>query len=148
MKTLNRLKKLLTLTLLTLSPALAHELARSGNVGALMHIEPDDAPAVGKPNGVYFELNQRGGRPILLSQCACTLSIYAGSGQPGSRPLLTPALKQGKNELTSTLLFAKPGAYTLVLAGAPKAGASFDKFRLSWTVRADVGGGGGMDMGH
>ncbi|WP_425146483.1 hypothetical protein [Deinococcus sp.] len=139
------MNKLLTLMLLTVSPALAHELARDGNVGALMHIEPDDAPAVGNQSGVYFELNQRGGRPIALSQCNCTLSVYAGSAT--AKPLLTPALRQGKNQLTSTLLFARPGAYTLVLAGHPRAGATFPAFRLSWIVRADVGGGG-MDMGH
>ncbi|GGR08800.1 hypothetical protein [Deinococcus ruber] len=142
------MKTFLISVLLMISPALAHELARDGNVGALMHIEPDDAPAVGKPNGVYFELNQKGGRPIALSQCSCTLSVYAGSAKAGVKPLLTPKLVQAKNELTSTLTFTKPGAYTLVLAGSPKPGATFSTFKLVWTVRADVGGSGGMDMGH
>ncbi|WP_407569350.1 hypothetical protein [Deinococcus altitudinis] len=143
-------KKLLFFVLaLTTSGALAHEIARDGNVGGLLHIEPDDAPVVGKPNAFYFEVNQKGGKPILLAQCSCSLQVYAGSARQGARPLSTPKLAQAKGELTGSLNFPRPGAYTLVLAGQPKAGATFGKFSLSWVVRADVAGtGGGMDMNH
>ena len=138
----------------TASSALAHEIARDGNVGGLLHIEPDDAPVVGKPNAFYFEVNQKGGKPILLAQCSCSLQVYAGSvPKAGSgavaKPFSTPKLAQAKGELTGSLNFPRPGAYTLVLAGQPKAGATFSKFSLSWVIRADVAGtGGGMDMNH
>lgn len=140
-------KNLLFLALaLTTSGALAHEIARDGNVGGLLHIEPDDAPVVGTPNAFYFEVNQKGGRPVLLSQCSCALQVYAGSGGAGAKPLSTPQLVQAKGELTGRLNFPRPGAYTLVLSGQPKAGATFGKFSLSWVVRADVAGtGGGMN---
>ena len=134
---------------LTASSALAHEIARDGNVGGLLHIEPDDAPVVGKPNAFYFEVNQKGGKAILLAQCSCSLQVYAGSARTGTQPLSTPKLAQATGELTASLNFPRPGAYTLVLAGQAKAGATFGKFSLSWVIRADVAGtGGGMDMNH
>ena len=137
---------LLSLLLSTTTGALAHEIARDGNVGGLLHIEPDDAPVVGQPNAFYFEVNQKGGRAVLMAQCGCTLKVYAGSLRPGAKPLSAPVLSQAKGELTGQLNFPTPGAYTLVLAGTPKAGATFAAFKLTWVVRADVSGaGGGMN---
>jgi hypothetical protein len=101
---------------------------------------------VGKPNAFYFEVNQKGGKAVLLSQCSCTLSVYAGSVRTGAKPLSVPKLTPAKGEYTGKISFPVAGAYTLVLAGAPKAGASFDKFKLTWVVRAD--GSGQMDMKH
>jgi hypothetical protein len=144
MKNLNKTAALLLV--LMASPALAHEIARDGNIGGLMHIEPDDAPVVGKPNAFYFEVNQKGGKSVLLSQCACTLSVYAGSVRAGAKPLSLPKLTQARGEYTGKVSFPVAGAYTLVLTGAPRAGAGFDRFKLSWVVRAD--GSGQMDMGH
>ena len=145
-------KAMLFVLALTASPTLAHEIARDGNVGALMHTDPDDAPLIGKPTGVFFELNQKGGRPILLAQCNCTLSVYTG-GTAGRAPLSHGTLRQGKGQLLSSVIFPAAGAYTLVLAGKPKAGlvagTTFPAFKLSWVVRADVTGtGGGMNMNH
>ena len=137
--------RMTVLSLLALtSSALAHELARDGNVGALMHTDPDDAPLVAKPTAVFFELNQKGGKAILLSQCSCTLNVYAGGMAAGRAPITRGVLKQGKGELLSSVVFPKVGAYTLMLTGKPKTGASFPAFRLSWVVRADVMGTGGM----
>ncbi|GGJ85345.1 hypothetical protein [Deinococcus aquiradiocola] len=133
---------------LAMPGASAHEIARDGNVGGLLHIEPDDAPVVGRANAFYFEVNQKGGTPVLLTQCACTLSVYAGGVRAGATPLSRPRLTQAKGELKGVLNFPTPGAYTLVLNGTPRAGATFGKFKLSWVVRADVAGTGGMDMNH
>jgi hypothetical protein len=136
----------LLLLALNASSALAHEISRAkdGNIGGLLHIEPDDAPMVGKANAFYFEVNQKGGKPILMSQCACTLSVYAGNLRAGAKPLSTPKLSQAKGELQGSLNFAAPGAYTLVLAGTPKPGAAFKAFKLIWTVQVGTGTGGGM----
>ena len=125
---------------------LAHELARDGNVAALMHTDPDDAPLVGKPTAVFFELNVRGGRALALAGCTCSLNVYAGSVRAGARPVMQGKLVQGKGEILSSVTFPAAGAYTMVLQGRPKTGAAFSPFKLSWTVRADVSGaGGGMN---
>lgn len=132
---------LLAALLLTPTPALAHELVRSGNVGALLHIEPDDEPVVGTANRTWFETNQRGGKPINLTNCTCALSVYQGSVRPGAKPVSSPRLRTEKNKLTADLVFPQEGAYTLVLTGTPKPGATFNPFRLEWVVRADHHGG-------
>ena len=138
---------LLTLLPLLLSPALAHELVRSGNVGALLHIEPDDNPVTGKANPTRFEINVRGGKPVLLAQCQCSLQVYAGSLKAGAKPSSTPALRQAQGALGASLNFPKTGAYTLFLSGKPRPGAPFSAFKLSWVVRAEAAGSdaGGHD---
>ena len=143
---LMKYKLLLSVLALSASSVLAHELVRDGNVAALMHTDPDDAPLVGKATAVFFELNQRGGRAIALAGCTCSLSIYAGSVRAGARPVTQGNLRQGKGELLSSVTLPAAGAYTVVLQGRPKAGAAFNPFKLSWTVRADVSGAsGGMN---
>ncbi|GMA14559.1 hypothetical protein E5F05_10085 [Deinococcus metallilatus] len=134
---------LLAALLLTSTPALAHEIVRDGNVGALLHIEPDDAPLVGLPNKTWFETNQRGGKAITLINCACVLSVYQGAVKPGVNPISTPGLKTEKNKLAADLMFPQEGAYTLVLTGKPRPGATFNAFRLEWVVRAEKPGGYG-----
>jgi hypothetical protein len=136
-------KLLLSFLALSFSPVLAHELVRDGNVAALMHTDPDDAPLVAKPTAVFFELNQRGGKAIPLAQCACTLNVYAGSVRAGARPVIRGALRQGKGQLLSSVTFPAAGAYTMVLQGKPKSGTPFPPFKLSWAVRADVMSTGG-----
>ena len=133
-------RTLLALLALTSSSTLAHELARDGNVAALMHTDPDDAPLIGKPTAVFFELNQKGGRAIPLAQCACTLNVYTGSQRAGAKPVTRGVLRQGKGEVLSSVTFPAAGAYTMVLQGKPRTGTAFPPFKLSWTVRADVAG--------
>ena len=140
-------KLVIALLALGASSVLAHELARDGNVAALMHTDPDDAPLIGKPTAVFFELNQRGGRAIALADCACSLNIYAGSLRATSRPLSQGVLRQGRGQLLSSVTFPTAGAYTMVLQGKPRTGATFPPFKLTWTVRADTAGTGGS-MNH
>ncbi|GGJ31828.1 hypothetical protein [Deinococcus roseus] len=129
------MKKILMLLLLGLTPALAHEVEKDGNVGALIHIEPDDAPVVGN-NTTWFEVNQKGGIPITLKNCICTLKVYAGSYKAGVKAQSTPKLSTDKNHLKATVNLPVSGAYTLVLSGKPRAGSDFNAFTLQWVVRA------------
>ncbi len=121
----------------------AHEIVRDGDVGALLHIEPDDVPVLGRANRTWFETNLRGGRPVTLANCTCVLRVYAGSVREGAKPVATPRLRTVQNKLTADLTFPAEGAYTLVLTGAPRTGATFRSFRLEWVVRA-----GNADPGH
>lgn len=121
--------------LLAAAPALAHDLARDGNVGALLHLEPDDAPRPHTPSRAWFEVNGRGAGAITLTHCACTLGVYAG--QARAAPISTPRLITEKNRLRADLIFPAAGAYALVLSGQPRSGANFAPFRLEWVVRAE-----------
>jgi hypothetical protein len=130
-------------TLLLCVPAFAHELKANRQVGALMHIQPDDSPQAGAATTVWFGLVRRGGTPVRLAGCNCRLSIYGGNRIAG-KALLTPALREGKVEgemgsgkrLLADVTFPNAGPYTLLLTGTPKNGGNFEPFRFRWLVRA------------
>jgi hypothetical protein len=131
---------LLLLSLLGLFNLTAHghELVADKEVGALMHIEPNDDPKVGVSSKVWFDLVKKGGQKISLIECDCTFSIYRGTART---PVVTPALAESKAEETKSVLsaqvtFPEQGAYRLVLSGKPKGKKIFAPFTLRWTVRA------------
>ncbi len=115
-----------------------HELAADKEVGALMHIEPNDDPKVGVSSKVWFDLVKKGGQKITLTECDCMFSIYKGTART---PVVTTKLTESKAEETKSVLsaqvtFPERGAYRLVLSGKPKGKKIFDPFTLRWTVRA------------
>ncbi|MGA7954137.1 MAG: hypothetical protein WCA07_11525 [Gloeobacterales cyanobacterium] len=116
----------------------SHELAADKNVGALMHIEPNDDPKVGVSSKIWFDLVKKGGQQISLADCDCVFSLYKGTARI---PLVTPTLTESKAEETKSVLsaqvtFPERGAYRLVLSGKPKGKNSFNPFTLRWAVRA------------
>lgn len=136
-----RSKKLIPILFLALliSPGNAHEVRVSEDVGATLHIQPNDDPRVGEPGLAWFALTRKGGRIIPLSQCDCKLAVYSKPRSPGSPALLKPALKAVSYQRYqaipgANIAFPKVGNYQLELSGTPKAGASFKPFKLIYTV--------------
>lgn len=130
---------LLAATVATISPVSAHKVQISGDVGATLHIEPDDTPLAGKAALIWLALTRKGGQALPLQQCNCQLSVYSEPSAKHSSPLLKPELKaistQGYKGIPGTVItFPKPGAYQLELIGKPKTGASFKPFVLSFNV--------------
>ena len=74
---------LLFSTLVFVLPVVAHQVEVSKDVGATIHIEPNDTPRAGKSNLAWFALTRKGGKIIPLAQCKCELEVY--SQQPKSR---------------------------------------------------------------
>jgi hypothetical protein len=129
----------LAAVLLTALPAYAHEVEISNDVGATLHIEPDDKPKAGNPTEIWFALTAKGGQVIPLSECNCNLKIYSDPSQAGATPLLEPPLKQKaveqyQNIPSAEVIFPKIGAYKLELSGSPKSKAKFSAFSLSYKV--------------
>jgi hypothetical protein len=140
---MNLKTSILLITLL--SPvALAHDMvmSKSGTIGGLMHIEPNDDLMVGMKQTLWFDVTQKGGKKLSLEGCVCTLKVYAGSYKTGAKPVLQPQLELGKEgealgKTSATLQMNKEGPYTVRLEGKPKTGSSFAAFALMWVVRAD-----------
>ena len=129
----------LVAALLVAMPIYAHEVEISGEVGATLHIEPDDKPRAGEPTQVWFALTAKGGRVIPLSECNCNLKVYSEPSKQGATPLLEPPLKEKAVELyqnipSAEVSFPKIGAYKLELSGSPKPNAKFSRFNLSYKV--------------
>jgi hypothetical protein len=129
----------LVAVLLTALPVYAHEVEISNDVGATLHVEPDDKPKAGERTQVWFALTAKGGRVIPLSECNCNLKVYSEPSKTGATPLLEPpleakAVEQYQNIPSAEISFPKTGAYKLELSGSPKSNAKFSPFNLSYKI--------------
>jgi len=90
-------KKLKTILLVLLStacsvPVIAHNVEISNEVAATFHIEPNHNPKAGESSRAWFALTRRGGLSIPLSECECSLKVYAVPRQEQAEPVLKPEL--------------------------------------------------------
>jgi hypothetical protein len=118
-------------------PLSAHKVEISENVGATLHIEPNDNPRAGELTQIWFALTKEGGKVIPLDKCACKLSIYAVPRSPQSniQPTLKPLSAEGyKNIPSAKLTFPKIGRYDLEITGKPLNGKDFKPFKLTFKV--------------
>lgn len=117
----------------------AHETEVSGDVGATLHVEPDDNPQAGVASTAWFALTQHGGHLIPLSECNCQLSVYAQPYQEGDAPIAQPSLTavsaEGQAGIPGAeITFPRAGAYELVLQGEPVTDGAFSPFELRFPV--------------
>lgn len=138
----------LGLILLGLTPGLiavssmitpAHEVQISGEVGGTLHIEPNDNPKAGQASLTWFALTRRGGQPIALSECSCTLAVYAQprgqNDSPVQQPTLSATAADGRQGVPSANInFPRAGAYELILQGRPVTSGGFAPFNLKFSV--------------
>ncbi len=117
----------------------AHEVQISNEVGGTLHIEPNDNPKAGTASLAWFALTRRGGQPIPLSECSCSLAVYAQPRSQRDSPIQQPALSattaEGMQGIPSAnITFPRAGAYELVLQGRPTGAGSFTPFELKFSV--------------
>lgn len=134
----------LVLSLTTASPAIAHKVKTEGNVGATLHVEPNDNPRAGESAKTWFALTRKGGKVIPLAECNCQLAVYAEPHSYGEPPLIEPPLQPVSVERFqgipgTQITFPRPGAYQLQLSGKPKDGKSFQPFELKFPITVAVG---------
>lgn len=117
----------------------AHEVQISSEVGGTLHIEPSDSPKAGTANLTWFALTRRGGQSIGLSECRCSLAVYAQprsqNDSPIQRPTLSATTAEGRQGIPSAnITFPRAGAYELVLQGQPIRSGGFAPFELKFSV--------------
>ncbi|MBD3883888.1 hypothetical protein IFO70_19195 [Phormidium tenue FACHB-886] len=117
----------------------AHQVEISGDVGGTMHIEPNDSPRAGTASRTWFALNRRGGSPVQLADCNCSVAVYAAPRSSGDSPIQQPALSafsaEGNSGVPSAnITFPRAGAYEVVLKGQPKTAGAFSAFELRFSV--------------
>lgn len=126
------------------STASAHQVKTTRDVGAILHIEPNDNPRAGERTKAWFALTRKGGKVIRLAECNCQLQVYAEPHASGEPPLLEPALQALTAERYqgvpgTEITFPRQGNYQLQLRGKPKTGASFKPFELKFNVTVAAG---------
>jgi hypothetical protein len=130
--------------LLPILPASAHKVKIAEDVGATLHIEPNDNPRAGEPAQAWFALTRKGGKAIPLSECNCQLSVFTEPRKPDESALLKPSLKSVVAERYqgipgADITFPKPGAYQLQLIGKPVNSESFKPFEFKFEVTVAAG---------
>ncbi len=130
---------LILLSTLLSAPVVAHNVEISDEVAATFHITPNHNPQVGKKTQAWFALTRRGGQTIPLSECNCTLNVYAiprlDDAEPILQPQLSPINVEKYQEIPGAeITFPSAGAYELELVGTAKDNSSFAPFELSYTV--------------
>lgn len=131
--------RLLFLLGLLVAPVRAHDVEVGGDVAATFHLEPNHNPRAGETAEVWFALTRRGGKVIPLDRCDCQLAVYSEPRSSDDEPLIEPELNAISVERYSgipgaEIVFPQAGSYELELKGAPKAGANFQEFELSFPV--------------
>jgi hypothetical protein len=122
----------------------AHKVKTTEDVGATIHIEPNDNPRAGEASKVWFALTRKGGKVIPLSECKCQLAVYAEPHAVKEPALLEPilqpvAVERYKGIPGTEITFPRPGAYQLELRGRPASGESFKPFELKFQVTVAAG---------
>jgi hypothetical protein len=127
--------------LLNSQPTFAHKVEISEDVGATLHIEPNDNPKAGETSQIWFALTKEGGEVIPLTKCACVVSIFADtkSSVANKKPILQPPLKplsaEGyKNIPSAKVTFPKIGRYDLEITGKSIGGDDFKPFKLNFKI--------------
>ncbi|GBE94528.1 hypothetical protein [Nostoc cycadae] len=134
----------LAIAITTIYPVLAHKVQVAADVGATLHLEPNDNPRAGEPTQAWFALTRKGGQTIPLAQCNCRLAVYAEPHTPSEPALLEPSLQPVAAERFqgipgAAITFPKPGIYQLQLNGKPAKGTSFKPFNLKFEVTVAAG---------
>ncbi|MEM7726375.1 MAG: hypothetical protein AAF208_08375 [Cyanobacteria bacterium P01_A01_bin.45] len=124
---------------------LAHKIKTDTDVGATLHIEPNDNPQAGTPTTLWFALTRKGGKVIPLEECNCQLKIYKEPVKQKDSSIIQPNLKPISAEKYqgipgAEVTFPTPGAYQLRFSGTPvDETKSFSPFELKFPVTVAVG---------
>jgi hypothetical protein len=134
----------LVISIANIQPSFAHKLKASTDVGATLHMEPNDNPRAGEPAKTWFALTRKGGETIPLKDCDCKLVVYAEPHTPGEPPLIEPSLKpvaieRYKGIPGTEITFPKLGSYQLHLSGKPSSGKTFQPFELKFDITVATG---------
>lgn len=124
--------------------AAAHKVKIGTDVGATLHVEPNDNPRAGERAKAWFALTRKGGKVIPLKDCNCQLAVYAEPHTKGDPALLEPSLKPVVAERYqgtpgTEITFPKPGIYQLQLTGKPQTGVNFKPFEFNFEVTVAAG---------
>lgn len=119
------------------SPVSAHFLETDKLIGAVLHIDPNDAPVAGKQASFFLEFKDQQNK-FDPKNCDCIFQI-----SENNQPIFTQPLFQ--NESTPSLdnaavfyTFSKPDVYQITVSGKPLTPNSFHSFNLVWNIRVEA----------
>lgn len=108
----------------------AHVLEVDGNIGSVLHLDPDDDPVIGQQATLYFDIKDKTNK-FNLQQCNCFVTISLDNTIIHTQEFTHVTAKNP----TFTYSFSEKGVYTIVLKGAPQQPSLFDPFTLTYVFR-------------
>lgn len=109
----------------------AHVAQRDGEITGTLHIDPADDPIAGEESSLIFLFDDETNR-FRTTMCDCVVTIVNANEK--NIKLVSASLPR-----IGTLPFTFPGkaVYIVSVSGAPKQGATFQPFTLSYDVRVE-----------
>lgn len=111
----------------TFTPVFAHVLKTDGNIGAVVHINPEDDPIAGEKTTIYFDVKDKEGK-FSSENCLCIFKVST-KGQDIYMQTITGTVAE--------YTFPARDMYTLELKGTPKYEGVFTPFTLTYDVRVE-----------
>ena len=115
--------------------ALAHETESDNGIGAILHVDPGDAPIAGQKSTLFFEFIDMEDK-LDLNNCVCSAEIT----RDGIEVLKQDFTGASGAEVTSGVIeytFPEAGMYKTVVTGSPKEGGQFKPFKLNFSTRVE-----------
>jgi hypothetical protein len=132
-------KKLLSFIIVLLASFLigttttyAHVLKSDGQIGAIIHIDPEDDPIINQPAYFFFEFKDKQ-NTFMISDCDCMLNIVKNN-QVSSSSMLIPS--DTSTGASASYTFPEKGIYTVEISGKSHSG-KFDPFKLTYDFRIE-----------
>lgn len=106
----------------------AHVLQTDGEIGAVLHVEPDDDPIAGQLATFEFELKDKANR-FKPQDCNCQAVILSNS-QPIFQTQIFNSINDIQAQPSFQFIFGQAGVYQVSLSGKAKAAGAFQDFVL------------------
>jgi hypothetical protein len=114
-------------------PAQAHELKTDGDIGVMLHANPDDEPYAGIPTSLLFYVSDASGK-FTPAACNCQVTV----SDPAGKTIFAGPLQVTDGDVgTVTLAFPTQAVYAIRLDGTPQAAGAFQPFLVSYEERVD-----------
>lgn len=120
------------ITIITVTPAVAHVLKTDNGITAVLHIPPEDNPVASQPTELDFSFSDNK-NAFNLNDCNCQVAVKS-NGKVLQTTSIRPALAGATLEGVAKVQFPAVGVYDLVVTGSPKA-QNFASFQLDFLER-------------
>lgn len=127
---------LLPITNYQLSIVSAHVLKSDGNIGAILHIDPDDDPIANQVAYFFFEFKDKQNK-FQPADCSCTFSILEGGKEIYAQPLFQNNPSPSLTNSSVIYTFPQKDVYQVKVEGTPNTPGEFQPFTLIYDVRVD-----------
>jgi hypothetical protein len=118
------------------TPTFAHILASDKNIGAVLHVNPNDDPIAGSQTSFFFEFKDKENK-FRPDNCDCTFSIIENEREIYAQPLFQDNTDPSLSNASVSYTFPQKDVYRVKVIGKPLSENDFQPFTLTWDFRVD-----------